>query len=57
MRFLDRFSRGQFSLARTAAFSDTAFAIIVTFNALTPQFYTTPWRERCAAHVKSKRAR
>jgi hypothetical protein len=30
MRFLERFSRGQFSLTRTETFSDAVFAIIVT---------------------------
>jgi len=34
MRFLERFSRGQFSLTRTEAFSDAVFAIIVTLLVL-----------------------
>ena len=34
MRFFDRFSRGEFSLARTEAFSDGVFAIIVTLLVL-----------------------
>ena len=36
MQFLQRFSRGQFSLTRTEAFSDAVFAIIVT--PLLPKF-------------------
>jgi TMEM175 potassium channel family protein len=34
MRFLERFSRGQFNLTRTGAFSDAVFAIIVTLLVL-----------------------
>ena len=34
MHFLERFSRGQFSLTRTEAFSDAVFAIIVTLLVL-----------------------
>jgi uncharacterized membrane protein len=34
MKFLERFSRGQFSLTRTEAFSDAVFAIIVTLLVL-----------------------
>ncbi len=34
MRFLHRFSRGEFSLNRTEAFGDAVFAIIVTLFGL-----------------------
>jgi len=34
MRFLERFSRGRFSLTRTEAFSGAVFAIIVTLPVL-----------------------
>ena len=34
MHFLERFSRGQFGLTRTEAFSDAVFAIIVTLLVL-----------------------
>jgi hypothetical protein len=55
MQFLERFSRGKFSLTRTEAFSDAIFAIIAFAVCVpVPLSYITPWNERVAARIKSK---
>jgi hypothetical protein len=66
MRFLERFTRGQFSLSRTIAFSDAVFAANTPLflsgapnlfkpelaAQLTPLVEITPRRERSAARAK-----